>query len=237
MILEICVETLAGAKAAQAGRADRIEVCASLALAGLTPSTGLVEQCVMLEPPRVMMMIRPHARDFVYDCDEIGAMLNDIQDAKRLGVQGVVFGALTHDGQLDKAVCRRLVDAARPLEITFHRAFDLVREPMQALEQLIDLGFDRVLTSGQADNAVSGIESLKKLVQVAAERISIIVAGGVRAENVQQLKETGAREFHSSARKLDQSASITRKGQIGELSEVSELEVRRLAIAVHSDED
>ncbi len=236
MLLEICVESLVGAKVAQVGGADRIEVCSSLALGGLTPSIGLVEQCIMLGNPGVMMMIRPHARNFVYDSSDQSIMLNDVLQAKRLGVQGVVFGALDKDCQLDTEACRRLIDAARPLEVTFHRAFDLVREPMQAIEELIDLGFDRVLTSGQAETAVGGVAMLKSLVQVAAGRISIIVAGNVRADNIQQLKAIGAHEFHSSARKQSQVASATTSDSVAEVFEVSQSEVQGLAIALHSVE-
>lgn len=236
MILEICVESLAGAEVAAIGGADRIEVCSDLAVGGLTPSIGLVKQCVSLGNPRVMMMIRPHARDFVYDSNDQAIMLNDIQQAKQLGVQGVVFGALDKDCQLDTEACQRLVDAARPLEVTFHRAFDQVREPMQAIEELIDLGIDRVLTSGQAETAVGGIAMLKRLVQVATGRISIIVAGNVRAENIQQLKAIGANEFHSSARKRSPPVSASASGLPGEVFEVSESEVQALAVALHSVE-
>lgn len=236
MILEICVESLTGAKAAQLGGADRIEVCDCLALGGLTPNLDLVEQCMMLWKPNVMMMIRPHARDFIYDQDELSVMRNSICDAKRLGVQGVVFGALDQGGRLDKEACRRLIDAARPLEITFHRAFDECREPMQTLEDLIELGFDRVLTSGQAETATGGVAMLRQLVQSAEGRVSIIVAGNVRAENIHRLKVTGAREFHSSAKVRAATMTVEQSGPTSDPFEVCESEVRRLSIALHSVE-
>lgn len=243
MKLEICIESISSARTALVGGADRLEVCGNLAVGGVTPSLELVERCVELSSSdfarsNVMMMVRPHSRGFVYNQDDLKAMLRDIDVAKQLGAQGVVFGALTVDGCVDKALCRRLIDAARPLEITFHRAFDLARDPFQALDDLLDLGLDRVLTSGQADTALQGAQLLQGLIHHASEGLTVIVAGNVRAANIQQLRWTGASEFHSSARKL---ASIAQLGsaQLGttylnnQTYEVDEAEVRAMANVIH----
>ena len=238
MKLEICIESLSSAQAALAGGADRLEVCGSLAVGGITPSVELVEQCVELSSSNlassnIMMMIRPHWRDFVYSPEDLKVMLNDVLVAKQLGVQGLVFGALTADGSVDKELCRRLIDAARPLEITFHRAFDLAQDAFQALDDLLDIGFDRVLTSGQAETALQGAQTLQKIVDHVAENLTVIVAGNVRAENIRQLQLTGATEFHSSARKLNSIDQLGSSDLNGQAYEVDEAEVRAMAHAIH----
>ncbi len=245
MKLEICIESISSANTALVGGADRLEVCGNLAVGGVTPSPEIVERCVELSSadfPRssVMMMVRPHSRGFVYNQDDLKAMLRDVDVAKRLGVQGVVFGALTADGCVDKSLCRRLIDAARPLEITFHRAFDLSRDPFQALDDLLDLGLDRVLTSGHAETAVQGTQLLQGLIHHAGEKLIVIVAGNVRAANIQQLQLTGASEFHSSARKLVSVAQLS-SAQLGntilndQSYEVDEAEVRAMADVIHRE--
>lgn len=238
MKLEICIESLSSAQAALAVGADRLEVCGSLAVGGITPSVELVEQCVELSysdlaRTNIMMMLRPHWRDFVYSPEDLKVMLNDIVVAKQLGVQGVVFGALTNDGSVDKELCRRLIDAARPLEVTYHRAFDVARDAFQALDDLLDLGFDRVLTSGQAETAVQGAQLLQRLVHHAGDRLTVIVAGNVRAENIRQLQLTGAIEFHSSARKLNSIDQLDTTDINNQSYEVDEAEVRAMASAMH----
>lgn len=238
MKLEICIESLSSAQAALSGGADRLEVCESLSVGGVTPSAELVEQCVELSSlnrPRsnIMMMVRPHWRDFVYCPEDLKTMLNDIFVAKQLGVQGVVFGALTADGSIDKEFCRRLIDAARPLEITFHRAFDVARDPFHALDALLELEFDRVLTSGQAVTALQGAQTLRTLVQHTKENLTVIVAGNVRAENIEQLQLTGATEFHSSARKYNSIDQIGSRDLNIQAYEVDEAEVRAIAHAIH----
>ena len=239
--LEICIESLSSVRAALAGGADRLEVCGRLAVGGITPSAELVEQCVELSSSgstgstnsNTMMMIRPHWRDFVYSQEDLNVMLNDICIAKQMGVQGVVFGALTADRSVDKELCRRLIDTARPLEITFHRAFDLAREAFHALDDLLDLGFDRVLTSGQAETALQGSQLLQRLVHHAGETLSVIVAGNVRAENIRQLQSTGATEFHSSARTLKSIDQLGSMDSCEHLYEVDEAEVRTMAQVIH----
>jgi copper homeostasis protein len=150
-----------------------------------------------------MMMIRPHGGSFCYDADDQQTMLRDIQLAHRLQVQGVVFGALTADQQVDVELCRRLVSAARPLSVTFHRAFDLVPDPLRAVDLLLELEVDRLLTSGQAPTALAGSTLLRQLVSRVGEQLTIVAGGGVREEHVAQLVAmTGVWELHGSASRL-----------------------------------
>jgi copper homeostasis protein len=203
MKLEICIDRLESALAAKAGGADRIEVCGALSTGGITPSIGLIEQCLAIGAIDVMVMIRPHAGSFCYEAADVQTMLGDIRRAKHLGVQGVVFGALLGDGQVDRELCRRLCDEARPLSITFHRAFDLTPDPQAALECLMELGVDRVLTSGQAAAALQGAALIRAFVQQAGAIISVMAGAGIRPENVAGLiRETGVLEVHASASEI-----------------------------------
>ena len=197
--LEVCVDSFPSAVAAKRGGADRLEVCSALANGGTTPSYGLVEQCVdKLELP-VMMMVRPHDGGFVYDTDAIDTMLRDIQVAKSIGVRGIVFGTLTTDRGLDQSNCRRLIDAAESLETTFHRAFDLVSNPLAVLEEIETLGIDRVLTSGQKMTASAGIKLIRKMTEQ-VDSLAVLAGAGITAENAQEVVEqTGVREIHASA--------------------------------------
>ncbi len=199
MLLEVCVDSYASAAAAKAGGADRLEVCSSLSLGGTTPSFGLVEQCVADLQMPVMMMIRPHDGGFVYDDDHLGTMLANIKIAKSIGVQGIVFGALTARRTLDRETCQRLRDAAGGLETTFHRAFDLVPDPIAVLHELETLGFHRVLTSGQQTTALTGAELIRKLTHQSAS-LKVLAGAGIHAGNVRQLiEQTGVQEIHASA--------------------------------------
>ena len=197
--LEVCVDSFASALAAKAGGADRLELCSALASGGTTPSYGFVAQCVEELQLPVMMMVRPHDGGFVYDSDAINTMLRDIQVAKSLGVRGIVFGALTADRGLDHSNCRRLIDAAESLETTFHRAFDLVSNPLEVLEEIEKLGIDRVLTSGQESSAQAGIKLIRKMSQQVNSLI-VLAGAGLTAENAQEVvQQTGVREIHASA--------------------------------------
>lgn len=176
-----------------------MEVCGALASGGTTPSYGLVEQCVEELGLPVMMMIRPHDGGFVYQSSDIDTMLKDIRVAKSIGVHGVVFGVLTSKRELDQASCQRLMDATDSLETTFHRAFDLVPNPLNMLNDLERLGFDRVLTSGQQTTALAGYQLIQKLTQQ-ADSVEILAGAGITAENALELVEkTGVREIHASA--------------------------------------
>jgi len=147
-----------------------------------------------------MMMIRPHDGGFAYRPRDIDVMRAEIETAHELGVHGVVFGALTPGGEIDCEICQRLLDSAGPLATTFHRAFDIVNDPVKSLEQLIELGFDRVLTSGQAAQAVHGISLIGRLQELAQERITILAGSGVNAENASEIvTATGVGELHASA--------------------------------------
>jgi copper homeostasis protein len=201
-ILEICAGSVESAVAARDGGAHRIELCAALEVGGVTPSAGLIAEARKVEGLILNVIIRPRGGDFLYNEYEVACMEEDIRTCKRLGVDGVVIGALTADGDIDTATCKRLIDAANGMSITFHRAFDMCRDPQKALEELITLGCNRVLTSGQAPTAEAGIDLLGKLVKQANGRIIIMPGCGVNSKNAAKtLKATGANEIHASARK------------------------------------
>ncbi|MFM7074129.1 MAG: copper homeostasis protein CutC [Planctomycetota bacterium] len=198
--LEICVDRLDSALAALEGGADRIEVCGALACGGVTPSAALISACVKLAPLEVMVMIRPHAGSFCYSPADLAVMERDIVAARQAGAHGVVFGALTPDRRIDIGACRRLMAAAGPLTTTFHRAFDMTRDPRAALDGLIELGVGRVLSSGQNSTAIAGAALLRSLVERSAGRIVVMPGAGVSAVNaVELLDSTGASELHASA--------------------------------------
>ena len=214
-LIEVCVEDVAGVIAAEQAGAQRVELCADLIEGGLTPSYGTIQLARQKTRIPIHVLIRPRAGDFCYSADELEVMLADMQVCKGLGVQGVVIGALTSEGDIDAAQTLLLLEAARPLSVTFHRAFDVCRNPEEVLEELIALGIDRLLTSGQQKSAVEGIPLLRKLQQQASGRITIMACGGIRAHNVKQvLEQTGVSEIHFSAQEpRDEPASSTRLGQ------------------------
>lgn len=200
VLLEICVDNIASAIAAKEGGADRLEVCASLATGGTTPSHGFIEQCAAETDLPLMVMIRPHDGDFVYSDADVSVMLSDIAIAKALSVQGVVFGALKSSGEIDAERIQRLVAAARPMEVTFHRAFDVCADSLGSLELLIELGVDRLLTSGQAATAEEGSELIRTLVDKSQGRIAIVAGAAVNVSNAAAIvRATGVRELHASA--------------------------------------
>ncbi len=201
MKIEVVVFSVAGALAAQRGGAFRVELCENNAEGGTTPSYGTIELTRKKLDIDLHVMIRPRGGDFLYSDDEYEIMKSDILQCKKLGVDGVVFGTLLPDGNIDIDRCRILSDLAKPMTVNFHRAFDRVSDPFIALEQLIQCGFQRVLTSGQRSTAMEGIDLLTQLVRQAGERISVMPGGGVREENIEELIfKTKAREFHTSAR-------------------------------------
>ena len=201
-ILEICAGSVESAIAARDGGAARIELCAALEIGGTTPSAGLIAEARKIEGIVLNVIIRPRGGDFLYNEYEAACMEQDIRTCRQLGADGVVIGALTAEGDIDTALCKRLIDAADGMSITFHRAFDMCRAPKRALEELIAIGCDRVLTSGQAATAEAGLPLLKELVQQAAGRISIMPGCGVNSGNAARiLQATGAIEIHASARK------------------------------------
>jgi len=212
-ILEIAANSLASALAAQRGGADRIELCAALEVGGVTPSEGLI--AVVREKVRLPLyvLIRPRAGDFVYSDEEFATMQRDIEHCVTLGCDGVVIGALDAHGDVDRVRCRELIGAAGRLGVTFHRAFDMARDASAALEDLVALGCERVLTSGGAPNALQGAATIQALVRQAGHRIRIMPGGGVDANNVATLRtQTDAKEFHASARRLLPSRAQVRSG-------------------------
>jgi copper homeostasis protein len=201
-VLEIAANSLASALAAQEGGADRIELCAALEIGGLTPSYAQIALTRERVRIPIYVLIRPRAGDFVYDDAEFETMRRDIEACARLGCDGVVIGALNPDGDVDASGCRALIAAAGELGVTFHRAFDTSADPQRALEDIVALGCERVLTSGGKAEALTGAASVRSLIAQAAGRISVMPGAGISAENVAALRElTGAREFHASAKR------------------------------------
>ena len=201
-LFEVCANGVESCLAAQAGGADRVELCAAIPEGGTTPSYGEIKVARrVLTTTRLHVIIRPRGGDFLYTPLEVERMVEDIKMCKELGVDGVVIGCLCADGTLDMAANRRLVEAAQGMSVTFHRAFDRCCDPRHALEQLIALGIDRVLTSGQQPTALEGIALLKELNTLAANRITILAGCGVNENNIKQIQcSTGVHEFHFSAR-------------------------------------
>ena len=201
MKLEVCCADLQSVINAKNGNAHRIELCEALELDGLTPCKSLLAEAMKVGIP-VQVLIRPREGNFIYNKEEIEAMAESIRMAKSLGVNGVVIGALTPEGDIDKEAIRSLMKEAEGLSVTFHRAFDVCRNPLQALEDIISLGCHRLLTSGQAQSAEKGIPLLCQLVNQAANRIIIMPGAGVTPQNAMRiLTETGATEIHGSIRK------------------------------------
>lgn len=199
--VEVCANSYQSCLAARQGGADRVELCASMSEGGTTPSYGTICKARDIEGLRLHVLIRPRGSDFHYTPEEIDIMMKDIRMCQSLGVDGVVFGALRTDGQVDKETMKRLMDASKGMSVTFHRAFDHCRNPFQALDDIVELGCHRILTSGQQPSAIKGTNLLRQLVEAAAGRIQIMPGCGLNAGNIAQIAQaTGAREFHFSAR-------------------------------------
>ncbi|HEU5219226.1 MAG TPA: copper homeostasis protein CutC [Gemmatimonadales bacterium] len=197
ILVEACVDSVFSARQAAAGGAQRLELCDNLVEGGTTPSVGMIAAVRDAVRLPVFVLIRPRGGDFLYDADEVRIIRRDITEAGTHGADGVVIGALTREGRVDAGIMARLLDAARPMAVTFHRAFDLARDPGEALEMLVKLGIPRVLTSGQAPTALEGIPLLKTLVRQAGDRIEILAGGGISEENAGRIvRETGVREIH-----------------------------------------
>jgi len=199
IVLEVCVESLQASLAASEGGAARLEICSALDVGGLTPSRELVQQAIAHTGLPAHVMIRPRAGDFLYTGEEFLAMQQSIDEAKALGAAGVVFGLLHSDYTVDIERTHFLVTSARPMQVTFHRAFDDAADLDQALEDVIATGCDRILTSGGAPDVVAGVEALARLVAQAAGRVQIALGGGLRLKDAQFLaRRTGAKHFHGS---------------------------------------
>ncbi|MGB1249416.1 MAG: copper homeostasis protein CutC [Candidatus Promineifilaceae bacterium] len=195
--VEICLNGIDSAIAAQAGGATRVELCDNLMEGGTTPSQGMVAVVADQLDIGVMAMIRPRGGDFLYTDMEFAVMAQNVKMMHQHGIQGVVFGMLLPDGQIDKKRMQRLIELARPMEVTCHRAFDMSRDPFEALDTLLELGVDRLLTSGQELNALRGLDLLTKLQQRAGDDLIIMPAVEVTVENARQIVETAkVREIH-----------------------------------------
>lgn len=200
-LLEVCAGDIDSVIAAAQGGASRVELCSALGEGGMTPSIGFIRSALKVPGIRVHVLIRPRGGDFLYTPQEVDCMVDDIVAAREAGVHGVVIGALTPDGEVDMNACRKMMEAAAGISVTFHRAFDLCRDPFKALEDIISLGCDRILTSGQAQTALEGKENLAELVKQADGRIIILAGAGVSQSNAAEiLNASGTGEIHASAR-------------------------------------
>lgn len=212
---EICVDSIRGVVAARDGGAQRVELCASLIEGGITPSLGMILVAREIREIGLHVIIRPRGGDFLHSAEELVAMETDIATAKSAGVDGFVIGTLNADGKIDQAVTERLITRAKPASVTFHRAFDMTPDPFAALETLIELGVDRVLTSGQAPTAYEGADLIRELVQAAGDRIIVMPGGGITARNAARVvAATGAREFHFAALTAAPSDMEFRRGDV-----------------------
>lgn len=197
IVLEICIDSVESAIAAQQGGANRVELCDNLIEGGTTPSAGtiaLARQNITID---LNVIIRPRGGDFCFSKIEFEIMKRDIQMAKELGANGVVIGLLNPDGSIDAGRTAELVALARPLSVTFHRAFDMARDPYQALETLVELGIDRLLTSGQEISALEGLDLISDLVRQAGDRIIVMPGGGITERNIAKIiDQSRAKEVH-----------------------------------------
>ncbi len=201
VLLEICAGSVTSCLAAQEGGAGRVEFCDNLLEGGTTPSYGAIASARDKLSIRLNVIIRPRGGDFLYSNVEFEVMERDVVACKRLGVDGLVIGLLTADGDIDLPRTKRLVELAAPMPITFHRAFDVARDPFKALEDIIASGCTRLLTSGQEANALEGASLISKLREAAGERLTLMPGAGVRLNNIAQLiAETGCVEYHTSGR-------------------------------------
>jgi copper homeostasis protein len=200
VIFEVCIDSVAGVRAAKAAGAARVELCADLLEGGITPSLGAIKQARAVGGIGVNVMIRPRGGDFLFDADEFASMEADVDAAKAEKADGIVIGLLTADGMIDAERTRTLIDRARPLSVTFHRAFDVTPDPFAALETLIALGVDRVLTSGQEASVLEGLPLIAELIRRAGDRIVIMPGGGITARNAERIVAAiRPREVHFAA--------------------------------------
>jgi len=215
MQLELVAESFEEAELAANYAFQRVELCSALTVGGLTPSAGMIKQCARYAQVEVHVLIRPRAGHFVYTSDEVAVMLRDIREAAKLGARGVVIGALTSEGIIDREACERMHQQAinLGLETTFHRAFDFVNEAESSLEQLISMGFHLLLTSGQKPTAIEGIDTIRRLVKRATGRIQLMAGSGVNDHNCKELSQSGVNALHFSARKIG-AASALNMGEI-----------------------
>ncbi|MGA2813952.1 MAG: copper homeostasis protein CutC [Candidatus Acidiferrum sp.] len=246
VVLEVCVDSVESALAAERGGAHRVELCSSLSDGGLTPSAGLIDATRKSLAIALHIMIRPRGADFYYSDVEFEIMRRDIVLAKQLAADGIVFGILDLDGRVDMERTAELLELAAPLSVTFHRAFDMSYDLFASLRDLQALGVDRVLTSGGKQSAVEGAEVLQRLVEASRGDIAIMAGGGIEDHIVSELlARTGVREIHASLRSVvssplrfqnDQISMGAEKGREYQRFVVDPQKVRRLLLATsHGD--
>lgn len=213
--MEICLDSAESALIAQKAGVDRVELCANLPEGGTTPSLGMMQQTRKLIQIAMMVIIRPRRGDFCYSDPEFAVMQADILAARQAGADGVVLGILHPDGTVDIQRTKALVELARPMQVTFHRAFDVTPDPLQALEDVIQSEADRILTSGQQISAFAGKDLIRKLIEQAASRIVIMPGAGINETNLSELlASTGAQEYHMSANHIVSGQMLFRPEQI-----------------------
>jgi copper homeostasis protein len=230
VFFELCVESLEAGRAAEAGGADRIELCAELERGGITPSAELVTGRLHSLAIPVHVLIRPRGGDFCYSPDEFEAMRQQIEQSKLAGASGVAVGMLLRDRRVDVERTRALVELARPLAVTFHRAFDETPDLSESLERVIETGADSLLTSGGAADVLSGAELIRKLRRQAGERIQIIAGGGLRLESlVEVVRRAGIYSLHGSLTRKNGKPSSAMNGNM------LESDVREAIRLLHSE--
>lgn len=210
-MVEICCFSLESAIIAQEAGAKRVELCGGMFEGGTTPSAGLIKRVRACLAIQLYVMIRPRGGDFCYSKTEFEVMQEDIELAKSLGADGVVFGILNPDGSIDKVRTKILVDLASPMKVTFHRAFDVAQNPRQALEDIIECACERILTSGQKNTALEGIDCLKALVEQANNRIEIMAGSGVHAANAEKFVSIGIKTLHLTGKSTRDGKMLYRK--------------------------
>lgn len=232
MDFEVCIDSVEGAVLASKHGAKRVELCAALSEGGLTPSAGMIEACAEVSTAEVYVMIRPSAGGFCYSHSEIKLMQRDINAAKSLGAQGVVFGILNPDFSIDIKNNMLLMETALDLELgtTFHRAIDLCPNPLKALESLIHTGFNRVLTSGGKETAEEGIEGIKELLATANRKIEIMAGSGINASNAAKFIDLGVDAIHFTAKKVIQENLRLDMGPKYQVEEFKIEEIARICI-------
>lgn len=210
-MLEICIDSVASARAAAEGGADRVELCAALPEGGTTPSAGMIEQVRKVFPGKLMVIIRPRGYDFLFDADEHEVMRLDVRRAREAGADGIVIGCLCADGTVDVENCRALIEAAGELDVTFHRAFDMSRNLTESMHSIYALGIRRILSSGGQRDVPAGAGLLRGLLSNAPPDLVLMPGGGITPDNLAVvLAETGAREVHLSARRGVSSGMVYR---------------------------
>jgi copper homeostasis protein len=241
MQLEICVDSVESAIAAASGGAERIELCSALSEEGITPSAGLISAVRAAVDIQLFVIVRPRGGNFVYSDDELDVMRRDIEELKARGVDGVALGVLTSEDVVDVLRTKELIELARPLQVTFHRAFDVCKDMHRALEDVIACGADRLLTSGGKSDAVKGMNTIAALQQNAGDRIRIMAGGGIRISNVRHVAlRTGIREVHTSLSTQVRSTACDGGAEVNRLQGgfvrflVRENDVRAFKSALHA---